>query len=144
MLLYYVYTHKYTHIYIYIHTHTYVIIPSFSHRLHCSSFLGLPYRILEINYKKELQWSLWVYTYQTGYLPGMCLCVRVSVDHQRRQRPHTVWKRGALRLWSSGFRVKGLGCMPTYTYIYIYIYTYLCTIQGLSCLRFARLKGVGA
>ena len=31
-----------------------------THRLHSSSFLGLPYRILNINHKKELKWSLWV------------------------------------------------------------------------------------
>ena len=31
-----------------------------THRLHSSSFLGLPYRILNINHKKELLWSLWV------------------------------------------------------------------------------------
>ena len=30
------------------------------HRLHGSSFVGLPYRILIINHKKELRWSLWV------------------------------------------------------------------------------------
>ena len=31
-----------------------------THRLHSSSFLGLPYnRILNINHKKELQWSLY-------------------------------------------------------------------------------------
>ena len=28
--------------------------------LHSSSFLGLPYRILNINHKKQLLWSLWV------------------------------------------------------------------------------------
>ena len=32
----------------------------FTHRLHSSSFLGLPYRILYMNPKKELLWSLWV------------------------------------------------------------------------------------
>ena len=32
----------------------------FTHRLQSSSFLGLPYRILNINHKKELLWSLWV------------------------------------------------------------------------------------
>ena len=31
-----------------------------THRLHSSSFLGLPYRILYMNPKKELLWSLWV------------------------------------------------------------------------------------
>ena len=32
-----------------------------THRPHSSSFLGgVPYRILNINYKKELLWSLWV------------------------------------------------------------------------------------
>ena len=35
------------------------------HRLQGSSFLGLPYRILNINHKKELLWSLWV---------DLCLC----------------------------------------------------------------------
>ena len=29
-----------------------------THRLHCSSFLGLPYRISNINHKKDLQQSL--------------------------------------------------------------------------------------
>ena len=28
-----------------------------THRLQSSSFLGLPYRILNINHKKELLWS---------------------------------------------------------------------------------------
>ena len=31
-----------------------------THRLLSSSFLGLPYRILYTNHKKELLWSLWV------------------------------------------------------------------------------------
>ena len=31
-----------------------------THRLHSSSFSGLPYRILNMNPKKELRWSLWV------------------------------------------------------------------------------------
>ena len=31
-----------------------------THRLHSSSFLGIPYRIPNINPKKELLWSLWV------------------------------------------------------------------------------------
>ena len=31
-----------------------------THRLHNSSFLGLPYRILNMNHKKELLWSIWV------------------------------------------------------------------------------------
>ena len=29
-----------------------------THRLHCGSFLGLPCRILNMNHKKELPWSL--------------------------------------------------------------------------------------
>ena len=33
-----------------------------THRLHSTSFLGLPYRILKINHKKELLRSLWVDT----------------------------------------------------------------------------------
>ena len=33
-----------------------------THRPHSSSFLGLPYRILDVNPKKELLWGLWVYT----------------------------------------------------------------------------------
>ena len=32
----------------------------FTHRLLSSSFLGLPYRILNINHEKELLRSLWV------------------------------------------------------------------------------------
>ena len=32
----------------------------FTHGLHSSSFLGLPYRIRNMNHKKELLWSLWV------------------------------------------------------------------------------------
>ena len=31
-----------------------------THRLQSSSFLGLPYRILNMDHKKELLWSLWV------------------------------------------------------------------------------------
>ena len=31
-----------------------------THRLHGSSFLGIPSRILNMNYEKELLWSLWV------------------------------------------------------------------------------------
>ena len=31
-----------------------------THRLHSSSFLGLPYGMLNMNPKKELLWSLWV------------------------------------------------------------------------------------
>ena len=31
-----------------------------THRLHSNSFLGLPYRIPNMNHKKELLWSLWV------------------------------------------------------------------------------------
>ena len=34
-----------------------------NHRLHSSSFLGLPYRILNISHKKEPLWSLWVVRY---------------------------------------------------------------------------------
>ena len=33
-----------------------------THRLHSSSFLGFPYRILNTSHKKELVWSLWVET----------------------------------------------------------------------------------
>ena len=33
-----------------------------THRLHTSSSLGLPYRILNMNPKMELLWSLWVET----------------------------------------------------------------------------------
>ena len=50
----------------------------FTHRLHGSSFLGLPYpyRILKRNHKKELQWSLWVgLTASSGF---KCLGLRVS------------------------------------------------------------------
>ena len=31
-----------------------------THRLHSSSFLGLPYSILHANHEKELLWRLWV------------------------------------------------------------------------------------
>ena len=31
-----------------------------THGLHSSSFLGLPYRILNMNHPKEPLWSLWV------------------------------------------------------------------------------------
>ena len=31
-----------------------------THRLHGSSFWGLPYRVLDLNHKMELLWSLWV------------------------------------------------------------------------------------
>ena len=31
----------------------------YTHRLHGSFFLGLPYRILNMNHKKELLWSLY-------------------------------------------------------------------------------------
>ena len=33
-----------------------------THRPQSSSFLGLPYRILNMNPKKELLWGLWVVT----------------------------------------------------------------------------------
>ena len=33
--------------------------PEPTHSLHSSSFLGLPYRILNTNHRKELLWSLW-------------------------------------------------------------------------------------
>ena len=36
------------------------VILFFTHRLQTSSFLGLPYMILNISHKKELLWSLWV------------------------------------------------------------------------------------
>ena len=39
-----------------------------SHRLHSSSFLGLPYRILYMNPQKELLWNLWVATPESGTL----------------------------------------------------------------------------
>ena len=32
----------------------------YTHRLHSSSFLRLPYRLLNTNHKKELLWGLWV------------------------------------------------------------------------------------
>ena len=32
----------------------------YTHRLQSSSFLGVPYRILNMHHKKELLWSLWV------------------------------------------------------------------------------------
>ena len=35
---------------------------SYTHRPQSSSLLGLPYRILNINHKKELLRGLWVYT----------------------------------------------------------------------------------
>ena len=34
--------------------------PHSTHRPHSSSFLGLPYRVLNMNPKKELLWGLWV------------------------------------------------------------------------------------
>ena len=37
-----------------------------THRLHSSSFLGAPYRILNMNHKKELLWSLWVGIWDAG------------------------------------------------------------------------------
>ena len=37
-------------------------------RLHSSSFLGLPYRILKMNPKKEPLWSPWVYNFLTKIL----------------------------------------------------------------------------
>ena len=37
-----------------------LVIYPHSHRLQSSSFLGLPYSILNMNHKKELLWSLWV------------------------------------------------------------------------------------
>ena len=36
--------------------------PHLTHRPQSSSFLGLPYRILNMNPKKELLWGLWVKT----------------------------------------------------------------------------------
>ena len=38
-------------------------------RLHSGSFLGLPYRILNIHHNKELLWSLWVKPINTAYSP---------------------------------------------------------------------------
>ena len=36
------------------------LLISLTHRPHSSSFLGLPYRVLNMNPKKELLWGLWV------------------------------------------------------------------------------------
>ena len=38
----------------------FLILAGFTHRLLSSAFLGLPYRILTMNHKKELLRSLWV------------------------------------------------------------------------------------
>ena len=38
----------------------YLLVYGTTHRLLNSSFLGLPYRILNMNHKKELLKSLWV------------------------------------------------------------------------------------
>ena len=35
-------------------------ILQYTHRPQSSSFLGLPYRVLNMNPKKELLWGLWV------------------------------------------------------------------------------------
>ena len=43
------------------------ILPVFTHRPLSSSFLGLPYRILNINHKKELLSCLWVCTLLARY-----------------------------------------------------------------------------
>ena len=40
-----------------------------THRLISSSFLGLPYRILNMNHKKELLRSLWVSTWNLRVVP---------------------------------------------------------------------------
>ena len=36
------------------------VIYQYTQRPHSSSFLGVPYRILNMNPQKELLWSLWV------------------------------------------------------------------------------------
>ena len=45
--------------------------PTLSHRPPSSSFLGLPYRILNINHKKELLRGLWV-SVSCGQITGSC------------------------------------------------------------------------
>ena len=42
------------------HTRQTWLAGEFTHRLLSSSFLGLPYRILNMNHKKEVLRSLWV------------------------------------------------------------------------------------
>ena len=41
-------------------THPFLQVAGFTHRPLSSSFLGLPYRILDMNHKKELLRGLWV------------------------------------------------------------------------------------
>ena len=56
-----------------------------THRLHCSSLLGLPYRILNRNHKKEQQWSLWVgFQCLPGFAAGHCfVSLRTNLEYAR-------------------------------------------------------------
>ena len=56
-----------------------------THRLLSSSFLGLPYRILNMNPKKELLRSLWV-----GY-SFKCICGFAALNHKTfSSKPYTL------------------------------------------------------
>ena len=50
----------------------------YTHRLLSSSFLGLPYRILNMNHKKELLRSLWVVSI------GSWVCAEQQIQLQCR------------------------------------------------------------
>ena len=64
------------------------------HRLHSSSFLGLPYRSLNINHKKELLRSLWILISVDHYVLEPCC-------QPHRQSDRVVSPRGSGFLWSS-------------------------------------------
>ena len=83
-----------------------------THRLHGSSSLGLPYRILNISHKKEILWSLWVsYTvifatqeyFTEGHKQFLMMTAGPGVVAWASTRTHA-----KLRVWGLGF-IEGLG-----------------------------------
>ena len=79
-----------------------------THRLHSSSFLGLPYRILNMNRKKELLWSLWV-TVRVWSLESLCGPLTVTIrgnllTFHEIQRGQGFYKFRRPRVRTSGIR----------------------------------------
>ena len=66
----------------------YYCCTGFTHRLQSSSFLGLPYRVLNINHKKELLWSLWV---RNDCFLELQAWNEVFSCSPRRPDQHSVW-----------------------------------------------------
>ena len=69
--------------------------PMGTHRPQSSSFLGLPYRILNMNPKNELLWSLWVID---TYFEGEAAAAQRLPRRQRRWR----WASGATAMAGKG------------------------------------------